>query len=237
MQSNNTGDRTLLESGTLRVCVFLFTVVLLTVGALAGATDVFSEQVHTFTGKLLSERATAAAPELLNLLIAVVLFNIVFLCYSPMVKALRRLLNKTPGSERGKGLALKAFRLIYWGVAVAAIGSLFAQELMSKLVLGVSVFGAALTLSMQGVANDFICGVMMQFTRRLNDGDGVEVIGIEGASGKVIDVGYLETVIEAGERRISIPNRKIWENALVHTKSVSPVILPSQEGDSQTRNS
>lgn len=189
------------------------TIVLIILAVLAGATDVFSTTVHEIFSKSLKERAIGLMPYAVNLLIILILANIAWLLYHPLMRALERVLNNSGASERGKQFAVKVLKLVYWATITLVILTFFASELMGKVVLGVGVFGAALTLAMQGAANDFISGVQMQFTKRVRSGDTIQIVGMD-VTGKVLDVGYTSTVVEAADCLISVPNRQVWDHAI-----------------------
>lgn len=202
------------------------TIILLAIAIVAGATDVFSSQVHDFLQNTLKEKVTALIPIGLNLLIAVIIVNIAWLAHDPLKRVAEKSLDRAGASERGKRLGMKAVVLGFWLLVVFIGFSMFASELLGKAVLGVSVLGAALTLAMQGAANDFICGVLMQFTCRVREGDEIKTIGME-VEGKVRDVGYLSTTVESSDGILTVPNRKIWESALKVKKAPpSKLILP-----------
>lgn len=206
------------------------TIVLLTLAILAGATDIFSSQVHDLVSGVFKERLSSMTPILVDLLVAGVIFNIAWLLSGPVERIAAKAFDRTGASLRGKQLGMKVVQLVFWGIIVVFVLSMFASELMGKFVLGFSVLGAALTLAMQGAANDFICGVLMQFTQRVRAGDDIKVIGMPEVEGKVVDVGYLSAVIESADGVLSVPNRKVWESALKVKKHVPPpskLILPS----------
>lgn len=205
-------------------------IALIAVAIVAGSTDLFSAQVQQFTLAALKERAAAFMPIVLDLVVAGVVLNIAWLLSGYVNKIAEKALERSGASDRGKQLGIKVVQMLFWGIAIFIVLSMFASELMGKFVLGFSVLGAALTLAMQGAANDFICGVLMQFTQRVRDGDEIKVIGLAEVEGKVRDVGYLSTVVESADGVLSVPNRKIWESALKVKKNVpapSKLILPA----------
>jgi hypothetical protein len=70
------------------------TIFLIAIGVLAGATDVFSEQVRILVSTTLKQRASAAMPFAINLLIVAILLNIAYLMYHPSVCGLESVLEK-----------------------------------------------------------------------------------------------------------------------------------------------
>jgi small-conductance mechanosensitive channel len=203
------------------------TIVLLVLAIIAGATDVFSVNVQDFVQNTLKAKVMSWIPILVDLLIAGVVFNLAWLLHDPLKRMAEKAFERSHASDRGKQLGMKAVILVFWAVVIFFITSMFASELMGKFVLGFSVLGAALTLAMQGAANDFICGVLMQFSCRLREGDDIKTIGMD-VEGKVRSVGYLSTTVESADGVISVPNRKIWESALKVKKAPpSKIIIPS----------
>jgi small-conductance mechanosensitive channel len=203
------------------------TLIMIGLVALAGGTDVFSKVVHDLVSKSLHQRVAEFMPYAINLMFVLIFFNIAYVLFHPLSCGVQRVLGKTDATERGKQLATRAFKLVYWSVIVIFVLSLFAQELMGKFVLGFSVLGAALTLAMQGAASDFIAGWMMQFSRRVRVGDDIKVLGSDGPEGKVLDVDYVQTVLETTDGVVTVPNRQMWEKAVkVKKPEPSKLILP-----------
>lgn len=206
---------------------------LLTVLVLVLGTDWFNSAVKNWVETTLKERATSLMPVAIDLLIAGVILNIAWLAHGPLSRMAEKAFDRSGASERGKQLGLKVVTLVFWGFVVMTVLSMFASELMGKFVVGFSVLGAALTLAMQGAANDFICGVLMQFSQRVRCGDDIKVVGME-VDGKVKDIGYLSTTVDGADGVLTVPNRKIWESVLKvkkPQKKPSLLILPESFRD------
>jgi small-conductance mechanosensitive channel len=202
------------------------TIVLLAIATVAGFTDVFNANVRDFVQNTLMERVKDLQPLGLNLLFAIIIVNIAWVFADPVKSLADKSFDRSGASTRGKALGMKVVVLAYWGVVVGMLLAMFAGELMGKMVLGFSVLGAALTLAMQGAANDFICGVLMQFSCRVKEGDNIKTIGLD-VEGKVLDVGYLSTTVDSSDGVMTVPNRKIWESAIKVKKAPpSKLILP-----------
>ncbi len=168
-------------------------------------------------------------PSLQNLLLGGLLLSIAWLIYNPIRNILNRALDASHASQRGKIVVLRASQLLYWGIAIFLSASVIAPEALSKMFIGVSLFGAALTLALQGMMNDFICGVLLSFSPRFKIGDEVQLVGME-VKGKVVDVGYLATIIETSDATVTVPNRELWSRATKNMKPAPPppskIILP-----------
>lgn len=144
-----------------------------------------------------------------NALIAVVFLGISYLFYRPARAALVKTLDTTGASTRGKTLILRSMQTGYWVFTVFVVASVVAPEVLSKLFLGVSILSPALALSLQGVASDLVCGVFLQMTRRFQPDDNIAIVGMD-VKGKVVDIGYLSTVIKVEGGTVAIPNRDMW---------------------------
>jgi len=96
------------------------------------------------------------------------------------------------------------------------------------MFLGASIMSAAFALSLQGVASDLWCGIFIQVTRRYQVGDMVEVIGMEKVKGKIMDVGYVSTVVKVADGLVSVPNREMWAKPtkISQEEKKSLLILP-----------
>lgn len=202
------------------------TIVLLVIATVAGATDVFSANVQNFVQNTLKQWLHDLRPLGVNILIAVIIVNLAWFFADPFKRVAEKSFDRSGASGRGKSLGMKVVVLVYWGLLIGVLLTMFASEFMGKMVLGFSVLGAALTLAMQGAANDFICGVLMQFSCRVRDGDNVKIIGLD-VEGKVLDVGYLSTTVDSSDGTLTVPNRKIWESVIKVKKAPpSKLILP-----------
>lgn len=212
--------------GTLRK---LFpTLILIALAVLAGATDIFSHQVREVVSRLFQEYAQKLLPFSVNALIGFVVLNVAYLAYAPIKSVLIRAMESSGASERGRNLVLRGLQLLYWGGAIFIALTIVAPDVLSKVFLGGSLFLAALTLALQGAANDFICGGLLQFSPRFKLGDNIQLVGLD-VKGKVKDIDYLTTEIESAEGPVRVPNREIWSRAVKVIKPEPPkslIILP-----------
>ena len=193
---------------------------------LAGGTDVFSQGVHLALREAIVDYFHKLMPFLIELIIAGIMINVAWLFYKPSCTALEKMLERGHASERGRMLSMKLFKFFYWAVAVFVVLGFTAAEFLGRFVIGFGVFGAALTLSLQGAANDFICGLLIQVTRKLTEGDDISLEGL-AVEGKVVAVGYLSTNIDSEANCIRVPNREIWSRAVkVKKPAKSSILLP-----------
>lgn len=206
----------------------LLVIVLVTV---ASVTDVFSPYIHVTLRQAFLDYFHKMLPFAIDLMFGALMVNIAWVFYKPFCTAFEAVLSKTHASDRGKDLSLKLFKFFYWSVVAVLVLSLTAAEFISRFIVGFGVFGAALTLSLQGAANDFICGLLIQFTRKITEKDEVKVEGLD-VQGSVREVGMLSTTIESKADVIRVPNREIWARALKTKKPAkSPLLLPPDYQD------
>ena len=200
------------------------TIVLVVLAVLAGATNVFTSEVHKLVAKLFQDFAKQLLPFAVNALVGAIVLNLAYLLYHPLRNALLRVMKSGQASERHKNLIVRGMQLAYWGVALFVALTIVAPDVLSKVFLGGSFLIAALIVALQGVANDLICGIMLQFSPRCKKGDEICPIGLENAKGTVDEIGYLSTRIETADGVVRVPNREIWARAI---KVVAPVKPPS----------
>jgi small conductance mechanosensitive channel len=103
---------------------------------------------------------------------------------------------------------------------VLVIAASFALELLqldktvTSLIAGVGVAGLALGFAFQDIASNFMAGFMMAMTRPFDVGDLVEL----GAhTGRVANMSMRDTEVETVDgRSVLIPNREVFQNAIVN---------------------
>lgn len=199
-------------------------ITLLVLIGLAIFTDFFSSAVREMVTKILEEYATKLVPMGISFLLALMLLNIAWIAYTPLCSGVETFLRRSHTNQRTKDLLVKLLKFAYWAGAIILILTLTAGELMSKFVLGFSVLGAALTLSLQGAASDFICGLLIQFCKKVEDGQNIELEGLN-VKGKVLSVGYLSTVVDSEKAVIHVPNREIWGRAVKVAKPEKTTLI------------
>lgn len=199
---------------------------LLLLFGLAAGTDIFSAPVRDSLRTAALDYFQKLLPFAIDIAIGLFMVNVAWLFYRPVIAGLEKVLEKTSSSQRGKDLALKLAKFFYWAVVLFFVLTLTAAEVIGRFVIGFGVFGAALTLAMQGAANDFICGLLIQLTQKVKEGDNLKLEGLD-VKGKAVSVGYLSSIIESESDQIRVPNREIWSRAVKVAKPKSSIILPS----------
>lgn len=170
-------------------------------------------------------------PLVTNFIIGALFLLFAYLVYARVKATMQRLLSTSKGSDRGKMVVRRAVGLLYWLIAGFIGLSFMAPDLLTKLFLGISIVGAALTLALQGVARDFVCGIFMQFSPKFELNDEVQIVGMD-VKGKVVDINYLSTYIQAADGKIAISNGELWSKAVKVLAPPPPppskIIIPSR---------
>ncbi|MBA3855550.1 MAG: hypothetical protein C0507_01455 [Cyanobacteria bacterium PR.3.49] len=206
------------------------TLILLALVVVASFTNWLPAGLHQSILDSLKDYGAKLVPLVGDLLVCALFLSIAHLLYSPLANGVCRALAKTGASNRGKVLVQRSLQYIYWGLAIFIAATLIAPDLLGKLFLGVSLFGAALALALQGMMKELISGALLQLMPKFEVGNYIEVVGIADAKGKVVDIDTLSTKVESPSGPIIIPNSKIWENPVKIVPPPpppkSPLILP-----------
>ena len=162
--------------------------------------------------KKLSSLSIDSITSFLLHLVGVILLFIIGLLIAKLV---RNLIVKTTKKVKVENtVAVFVSRLVYWAIIVVfgmACLSIFGVETASvAAVLGAA--GLAIGLAFQGTLSNFAAGFMLVIFRPFKIGD---LIVVEGITGKVIDINFFETVVDAPDkRRLIIPNSKIYGSTI-----------------------
>jgi len=195
-------------------------IVLLTLAYLAGGTDVFSSTVHEHFSRALSEYGSSLGPFAANFLAGALFFWVCWAAHPLLKSWYERLLNRTAASDRLKALVSQTLKLSYWFVAAFVSLSFVAPDLLSKVFLGVSLFGAAIALAFKDIARDGISGFFLTFSPHFGLGDTIELVGTT-IKGKISAISYVQTSIETEEGTIVVPNGDMWSKSVKVYKATS----------------
>ncbi|MCA9802057.1 MAG: mechanosensitive ion channel family protein [Cyanobacteria bacterium HKST-UBA02] len=204
---------------------FLPLIILIGLAVLAGGTNVFSDALQNQVVEVFRKYLEQLVPMSANIFAGLLILSLMYVLYDPLTVGVDRALAATSASNRGKVFVARSLRLAYWVGAVLIGVSFIAPGFFSKIALGVGLLGAALTLALQGLANDLIAGVMLSFSPKVQVGDDIELVGLS-VKGKVSDIGYVMTVIQGSGERFSVPNREIWSRAVRTSLPKSSIIRP-----------
>lgn len=184
---------------------------------LAGGTAVFSEAIQNQVIGVAKEYLVQLKPMVGNIYFGLVLVSLMYAVYEPITGAIEKILRVSGTEDRGKVVVVRGVKLLYLTIAILIGVSFIAPAFLAKVFLGIGLFGAALTLALQGLANDLIAGVLLSSSPRFKVGDQIELVGL-AVKGVVVDVNYVLTVIkgENGEK-FTVPNRELWSRAIKST--------------------
>lgn len=196
---------------------------LVIIGVLAyvfAGTDVLSAAVQTQLIDVFKTYVQGIVPYTANILVGLIFVCLANLLYDPLKAGLEKALNLSRADERGRRIVSRGVLLAYWLTAIIVGVSFIAPNFLSKLVVGFGLFGAAIALALQGIANDFIAGVLLNFRPKFCVGDDIELIGV-AVKGRVTDIGYVLTVLETSEGVMTVPNREVWSRPVKVTKTAA----------------
>jgi len=188
-------------------------VILVGLAVLAGGTDVFSAAIRTQVIEVGKEYLKQLVPFAASIFVGLVFMCLAYVLYDPLKAGMEKALNLSTADNRRKMLISRGVVLLYWIVSIFVGTSFISADFLAKLVVGVGLVGAALTLALQGIANDFICGILLNFSPKCCVGDEIELVGL-AVKGKVTDIGYVQTVVETPTDRFEVPNREVWSRAV-----------------------
>ncbi|MDZ4834673.1 MAG: mechanosensitive ion channel family protein [Candidatus Melainabacteria bacterium] len=186
--------------------------------SLIAGTDVLSAAVQKQVIDLFKSYAQGLVPYTANICVGLIFICLMNLLYDPMKVGLDKALNLSHADERGRRIVSRAVLLLYWVVVIIVGVSFIAPDFLSKLVVGFGLFGAAIALALQGIANDFIAGVLLNFRPKFCVGDDIELVGV-AVKGKVTDIGYVLTVLDTADGTYTVPNREVWSRPVKVTKA------------------
>lgn len=203
----------------LKLRRFVPFLILVGLAFLAGGTTFFSEALQTQVIAVLKEYLVQLKPMVGNIYFGLLLLSFMYALAEPFRLGVEKALQASGADDRGKLVVLRGIRLVYWVVAVLIGVSFIAPAFLAKVFIGIGLFGAALTLALQGLANDLIAGVMLSFSPKVKVGDRIELVGLD-VKGVVSDIGYVLTVVQGdNDIRITVPNRELWARAVKATDS------------------
>ncbi|MBX3152155.1 mechanosensitive ion channel family protein [Candidatus Obscuribacterales bacterium] len=201
-------------------------VIIALLATIFAGTDVLSAAVQTQIIDVFKTYVSGIVPYTANIFVGLIFICLANLIYDPLKAGMEKALNLSNADERGRRIVSRAVLLVYWLIAIIVGVSFIAPDFLSKLVVGFGLFGAAIALALQGIANDFIAGALLNFRPKFCVGDEIELIGV-AVKGKVTDIGYVLTVLETENGTFTVPNREVWSRPVKVTKPGVGTVTPS----------
>lgn len=215
-------------------------VILLALAYLAGGTDVLGTTVRQHFSKALTDYGSTVGPFMASFLAGALFFWICWAAHPLLKKQYERILDRTTPSPRVKSLLTQSIKLSYWFIAGFISLSFIAPDLLSKVFLGISLFGAAIALAFKDIARDAISGFFLTFNPHYSLGDTVEVVGTT-VKGKITDISYVQTSIETDDGKIVVPNGDMWSKSVkvfkdaVAAMASTPVVAAVHEDSADSK--
>ncbi len=183
----------------------------------------FGKSLHNNEIVWLKQIVTAITPYVFTGLAALAMFSLLYLIYVPIKATLQKILKEANVKPKVHIIIMRTFTLSYWGLIGFIAVSFIFSAFVSKVVVGAGVFGAAIALILQGLATDFVYGVLLQFGAKFQIGDRLTLseIGYTPMSGTVVDIMLLSTVLDTPQGKIMLPNSQIWKQAITINNPVS----------------
>ncbi|WP_129408641.1 mechanosensitive ion channel family protein [Marinitoga lauensis] len=120
--------------------------------------------------------------------------------------------------KTGKSLAYKNTLRVLVNIASYTLGGFIILSLIFKdfmpFLTGLGVSGVIVAFAVQEPLSNFICGILLMFSKTIKEGDAIEVNGISG-SVKQIDLNH--TVINTFDGKlVRIPNKTMWSSSITN---------------------
>lgn len=159
-----------------------------------------------------------------SIVLGLLILSVAWLAYGKVASALKKFMERTEANERGRTLALRAFQLVYWLIAVFVTASMIAPEMFSKFVLGGSILTVSLVVALQGLAGQFFSSVLLHLAPKGDVGDSIALIGVD-VKGKIKKIGWVCTHLETEDGEIILPNSELWNRPVKIIRPKSKIII------------
>lgn len=120
--------------------------------------------------------------------------------------------------KTGKSLEYKNTLKILINIAAYTLGGFIILSLLFKdfmpFLTGLGVSGVIVAFAIQEPLSNFICGILLMFSKTIKEGDVIEVNGISG-SVSLIDLNH--TVLNTFDgKMVRIPNKTMWSSSITN---------------------
>jgi small-conductance mechanosensitive channel len=128
----------------------------------------------------------------------------------------RRILRGMAGRfdlERRPLVGLGAEAVWFTGIALGLIVGFGTMGVdVTALVAGLGLTGFALGFALRDAVSNLLAGVLIILYQPFRSGDRIEVAG---SAGRVVGINLRYTVLDAGDRRILVPNSNLFSNSVI----------------------
>lgn len=165
----------------------------------------WSERIFTN----LAAQIGSALPRILSGVAIILLFLVLAWLF-------RRILRSMAGRfdlERRPLVSLGAEAVWFTGIALGLIVGFGTMGVdVTALVAGLGLTGFALGFALRDAVSNLLAGVLIILYQPFRSGDRIEVAG---SAGRVVGINLRYTVLDAGDRRILVPNSNLFSNSVV----------------------
>ena len=165
----------------------------------------WSERIFTN----LAAQIGSALPRILSGVAIILLFLVLAWLF-------RRILRSMAGRfdlERRPLVSLGAEAVWFTGIALGLIVGFGTMGVdVTALVAGLGLTGFALGFALRDAVSNLLAGVLIILYQPFRSGDRIEVAG---SAGRVVGINLRYTVLDAGDRRILVPNSNLVSNSLI----------------------
>ena len=165
----------------------------------------WSERIFTN----LAAQIGSALPRILSGVAIILLFLVLAWLF-------RRILRSMAGRfdlERRPLVSLGAEAVWFTGIALGLIVGFGTMGVdVTALVAGLGLTGFALGFALRDAVSNLLAGVLIILYQPFRSGDRIEVAG---SAGRVVGINLRYTVLDAGDRRILVPNSNLFSNSVI----------------------
>jgi small conductance mechanosensitive channel len=140
----------------------------------------------------------------------------IILLFLALAWLLRRILRGIAGRfdmERRPLVDLGAEAAWFTGIALGVIVGFGTMGVdVTALVAGLGLTGFALGFALRDAVSNLLAGVLIILYQPFRSGDRIEVAG---SAGRVVGINLRYTILDAGDRRILVPNSNLFSNSVV----------------------
>ncbi|KLO21439.1 MULTISPECIES: mechanosensitive ion channel family protein [unclassified Marinitoga] len=128
-------------------------------------------------------------------------------------KSMMKITEKTGRSIAYKNTSKVLINIFYYTLGGFIILSLLFKDFMPFLT-GLGISGVIVAFAIQEPLSNFICGILLMFSKTIKEGDAIEVNGI---SGSVDQIDLNHTVIKTFDGKlVRIPNKTMWNSSITN---------------------
>ena len=146
--------------------------------------------------------------------------------------AARRIIARIGNLRKVDASLIYLFGQVARGAILAVAGIIVLGTLgidVSALVAGFGLVGLAVGLALKEIISNVFAGIMVIVYKPFKENDRIAVTTFEG---RVAEINLRFTMLEAGDKRIYVPNAMVISNAVVVNKAApgEPSLPPKRQG-------